>query len=275
MMVAANPVKAMDMAAKGNASFSLTIAAVPKPCAAAPMPIPRATGSSMPSLLRIVAPKLAPNIPVITTIETASDTLDPSIPAIDIAKGDVIFLDKSANRTEGSPISNNRTKAAVPKSPPTTEVPVAADTSNKFSFINCRFWYMEMAKEITAGPKQKRSQSPAEVPMNPQPPIRYDRNMCVKVWAVAKPNVAKTVQVTNAQVIIGCTTLMKFVGKRVPQTNEASVVNKRPNLVKNDFVVNVVGSMKNKNKPCCCVGGGSQWNATVAMQVNTLMVDSV
>ena len=58
--VAAEATKAMAMALKEKAVGSLRAkAAVPKPCAAAPMLNPRATGSVMPAALRRLAPKLA------------------------------------------------------------------------------------------------------------------------------------------------------------------------------------------------------------------------
>ena len=96
--VAADAVKAMEMAANGNASFSFAKAAVPNPWAAAPIPNPRATASRIPNPFNIMAPKLAPIKPVITTIETANEISPPNMVAIAMANGEVMFLDNNDNR---------------------------------------------------------------------------------------------------------------------------------------------------------------------------------
>eukprot|EP00560_Eucampia_antarctica_P006126 CAMPEP_0197825020 /NCGR_PEP_ID=MMETSP1437-20131217/2170_1 /TAXON_ID=49252 ORGANISM="Eucampia antarctica, Strain CCMP1452" /NCGR_SAMPLE_ID=MMETSP1437 /ASSEMBLY_ACC=CAM_ASM_001096 /LENGTH=141 /DNA_ID=CAMNT_0043424853 /DNA_START=103 /DNA_END=528 /DNA_ORIENTATION=- len=134
-MVHADAVRAMDMAAKGKASGSLAKAAVPSPCAAAPMPNPRATASVMPNASKMAAPKLAPMSPVITTMDTARDTSAPSIPAMAMAKGEVIFLDNKLSRNIGLAIFKKRTNAAVPNKPPTDDTVTAVPTSAKFCFM--------------------------------------------------------------------------------------------------------------------------------------------
>mmetsp|Transcript_21067 Transcript_21067/g.43543 ORF Transcript_21067/g.43543 Transcript_21067/m.43543 type:complete len:174 (+) Transcript_21067:272-793(+) len=134
--VHADAVNAIAIAAKGKASFSFANAAVPNPCAAAPMPKPLATASLIRNASNIVAPKLAPNNPVNTTIVTANDASAPRIEAIAIARGEVIFLDKRLSRTEVFAIPSNLTAAAVPYNPPNAETNVDTPTSGIFSRIN-------------------------------------------------------------------------------------------------------------------------------------------
>mmetsp|Transcript_12780 Transcript_12780/g.26425 ORF Transcript_12780/g.26425 Transcript_12780/m.26425 type:complete len:164 (-) Transcript_12780:706-1197(-) len=129
-------VRAMDMAEKGKASFSSTKAAVPNPCAAAPMPMPLATGFFIPAAVKIAAPKLAPKRPVTTTMLTAMLTVDalaPKRPAIAMANGLVIFRDKSATRNDGCSNPIKRTIHAVPNKPPREETDTAVAICKKLS----------------------------------------------------------------------------------------------------------------------------------------------
>lgn len=158
--VAADAVKAMDMAAKGKASFSFAKAAVPSPCAAAPIPNPRATASCIPKVFNIMAPKFAPINPVTTTIETANEISPPNMVAIAMANGEVIFLDSNDNRRYGEAMFNNRTINAVPYKPPNVDTEMAVPNSIKFCFIKARFSYMDIANETTAGPNKNINKSP-------------------------------------------------------------------------------------------------------------------
>lgn len=168
--VAADAVNAIDIAANGNASFSFANAAVPNPCAAAPIPKPRATASCIPKVFNIIAPKLAPIKPVMTTIETAKEISAPNMVAMAIANGDVIFLDSNDKRRYGDAMFNNRTMNAVPYNPPNVDTEIAVHNSNKFCRIKSRLSYMDIARDTTAGPNKNNNTSPG--PYNvPSPPV--------------------------------------------------------------------------------------------------------
>lgn len=152
-IVAENAESAMAAPAKGKASFSCTMAAVPNPCAAAPTDSPRATGSRIPTRFNTFAPKLAPNSPVTTTMDTANETSACNIPAIAMASGDVIFRDNKLNRTAALECVNHRTAPAVPNKPDTVDTVMAVTMDRQLSRINRRRAYMLQAKLTTAGPK--------------------------------------------------------------------------------------------------------------------------
>ena len=158
--VAADAVRAMDIAANGNASFSLANAAVPNPCAAAPIPNPRATASRIPKTFNIADPKLAPIKPVMTTIDTANEMSAPNIVAIAMANGDVIFRDNNDKRKYGEAMFNNRTINAVPYKPPKVDTEMAVPNSVKFCRIKARLSYMDTASDTTAGPNRNNNTSP-------------------------------------------------------------------------------------------------------------------
>ena len=117
--VAAEATNAMAIALNEKAVGSLRAkAAVPKPCAAAPMLKPRATGSVIPQAVRILAPKLAPTKPVNTTMDTAKETSAPNKLAMAMASGEVMLRDNKLKRTAGIPMPHKRTASAVAPTPP-------------------------------------------------------------------------------------------------------------------------------------------------------------
>mmetsp|Transcript_19153 Transcript_19153/g.43606 ORF Transcript_19153/g.43606 Transcript_19153/m.43606 type:complete len:203 (-) Transcript_19153:957-1565(-) len=202
------------MAANGNASFSPVNAAVPNPCAAAPMPSPLATGSLIPHRSRIDAPKLAPSSPLTTTKDTAIPTSAPSIPAMAMARGEVMFRLSSARRTPGAPVMRSRrTRKAVPNSPPAAEPVTPAATSLAFCRTSSRRPYICRASEITAGPRRKRRRSPGPVVHDP---VRYPAKVARKEEPVSLPSAATPVQESRVQTTRGCSALVIFGGSRAP-----------------------------------------------------------
>ena len=230
--VQADAVNDIAIAENGNASFSFTMAAVPNPCAAAPIPSPRATASLIPKESKIVCPKLAPIKPVTTTIDTARDTSAPMIAAIAIASGEVIFLDSNDNRMEGLASCNKRAAAAVPNKPPKDDTPIAVTTSFQFSCISFRLSYIETASDTTAGPNRNSNTSPAPADVNGlNLPDRYERNISLNVDPVTFANKVATVHVNAVQVTKGCTILVNFFGSLAPKTKLWSVVPNKNNAV--------------------------------------------
>lgn len=76
------------------------------------------------------------------------------------------FLERTDNLTTAPSFPPNemaRTKAAVPKSPPTLDTSIAKMTTRKFERNNVRRLYIEMANETTEGPSRYNKTSPAPV----------------------------------------------------------------------------------------------------------------
>jgi len=85
-------VRVIDTTEDANATGLVAIAAVPIPCALAPMLSPTQIGSSTDRLFSNVSPILAPTIPVKTTKNTVIDLSAPVRTAPACAKGDVMHL---------------------------------------------------------------------------------------------------------------------------------------------------------------------------------------
>ena len=158
------PTSVIAMALKGKASRSSTsslIAAVPRPWLAAPIASPRATGSLTPNFVKIVVATFAPSSPVKTTNDTAMPTSAPSIFAMAMASGLVMFRLSVASL---SSIVLNLTAFASQAvlNMDTKDDPMHPTAHcNRFCFIRLRRSYICELRAITAGPRKKRRTSPA------------------------------------------------------------------------------------------------------------------
>mmetsp|Transcript_61296 Transcript_61296/g.71668 ORF Transcript_61296/g.71668 Transcript_61296/m.71668 type:complete len:256 (+) Transcript_61296:124-891(+) len=193
------------------------------------MPNPRATGSNIFTESKIAAPKFAPINPETTTILTAKETSapdNPSMEAMAIANGDVMFLDSNERRIEGLRIWTSRTINAVPNNPPTDEPTTAVLTSAMFCFISVLRLYIWQARATTAGPSMNRRTSPAPVPAKGNSdPTLYERSISLNPVLVSSPKTLAKIQVKLVQVTSGCMILVMLAGTRVaPNTNVDRVV---------------------------------------------------
>ena len=102
----------------------LVSAAVPSPCALAPIDSPTEISSFTPSFVSIASPNDAPNIPVSTTNSTANDGSAPRIEAPAKANGDVIHRVNVAKATLGGHKSINLAIRAVLNNPINADDPV-------------------------------------------------------------------------------------------------------------------------------------------------------
>mmetsp|Transcript_2966 Transcript_2966/g.6390 ORF Transcript_2966/g.6390 Transcript_2966/m.6390 type:complete len:203 (-) Transcript_2966:1117-1725(-) len=165
-IVPATAVRAIAMAANGNASTSETMLDTPKPWAALPTANPRVMGSWMLTRSNNFRPYWAPMMPVRTTTTTAMEMSPPSIVVTGMARAVVMLrasMDKRIIRAfpEAPPRRIRLVKAAVPKMVPKLETKIAATTILKFSSMIVLRLYMLTAKLTTDGPRQNRSRSPA------------------------------------------------------------------------------------------------------------------
>jgi len=117
-----SPVSVMATTAEANLIGLFATAAIPSPCALEPRDKPIATGSRTPIQLRNVSPKLAPTIPVRTTMRADTDGSAPVSFAAANARGEVMQRVKGA-----SDISDELNIAALARSAELYTPETAAD----------------------------------------------------------------------------------------------------------------------------------------------------
>jgi len=132
-------VRVIDTTEDANATGLVAIAAVPIPCALAPMLNPMQIGSSTEMVFSNVSPMLAPMIPVKTTKNTVIDLSAPVRTAPACAKGDVMHLVKGANeRLIGLNLARRDNRAELSK-PNIEENPVVSRNKGALCLRTCLY----------------------------------------------------------------------------------------------------------------------------------------
>ena len=134
------PVRVIETTADANFTGSYAVAAAPRPCAPAPTARPTETGSFTPTSSNKDSPRLAPRMPVITTMNADSDGSAPVKRAPARANGVVIHLVKGANAVCMGANLNILARNAELVKPKPAEKAVVVTTLSAFSFNISLYW---------------------------------------------------------------------------------------------------------------------------------------